>query len=164
MKRSQLLREEASRGDNYDKCAGDDVDSLKSSCASKGNRLSLTFSRKEPVLSQGIIASKALAENIEINGLDYYYDIGRSASSSRVLNRNQTDTRLRVERMFFEFQERRRKPPVWPDDGLEIDHCTAFMALLAESGKGAIDEKITYDYFRKLCKCFADLVSKALKH
>jgi hypothetical protein len=126
----------------------------------KVNRLSLSLTREEkPILSQGINTSKSLAENIEMNGLDYYYDIGKSASSSRILNPNQTDVRIRVERMFFEFQEKRGKPREWPEDGLEIDDCTTFMALLADSGKGAIDEKITYDYFRRLCRCFMDLVS-----
>ena len=40
-----------------------------------------------------------------------------------------------------------------------IDDCTAFMQLLADSGKGLLDTKITKRYFLKLVRIFGELVS-----
>lgn len=110
------------------------------------------------ILAQGIESSQVIAKNIQDNGLDYYYKAGKTASSGSTWSISKVDEFLRVERNFFEFQRLRGMPQEWPADGLAINDCTAFMKLLAESGRGLLDKTITKRYFLKLVRIFGDMV------
>src|SRR3954463_14948738 len=110
------------------------------------------------ILSQGVESSQTIVKNVENNGLDYYYEAGKTASAGSIWSIEKIDEILRVERNFFEFQRLRGMSQEWPADGLSIDDCTAFMQLVADSGQGLLDKKITKRYFLKLVRIFGDLV------
>ena len=74
----------------------------------------------EYVLSQGCESSQNLAKKVLDNGLEYYYEAGRSASVKSTSSIAKIDEILRIESTFFEFQKLRGLPSEWPVDGLTI--------------------------------------------
>jgi hypothetical protein len=108
------------------------------------------------------VTSQTITKNIREKGLDYYYNAGKKASEKSIWSPGKIAQTKHIERSFFEFQRIRLKPQAWPEDGLPIDDCTAFMQILAESGKGLLDRKITRTYFLKLVRIFGELVRFAL--
>jgi hypothetical protein len=110
------------------------------------------------MLAQGVESGRNIAEVVKTNGLDYYYEAGKNASAITTWSHSKIDEFLRIEHNLFEFQRLCGKPQEWPADGLPIDDCTAFMQMLADSGKGLLDKTITKRYFLKLVRIFGDLV------
>jgi hypothetical protein len=97
-------------------------------------------------------------DNIVNKGLEYFYTIGMSATITPTCSKSKINNQERVERLFFEFQKSRGLPEAWPENGLTIDDCVAFMQLMAKSGKGLIESRITKQYFSKNVRTFGDHV------
>jgi hypothetical protein len=100
----------------------------------------------------------SVARNLLRAGLDHYYNAGAIAATTSTWSVSKGDNMNRIERMFFKFQAFRGYPEEWPTDGLTIDDCTAFMQVIAESGQGILDKKITKTYFFKTVRGFDSLV------
>jgi hypothetical protein len=106
----------------------------------------------------------SVVRNLFRSGLDHYYKAGAIAATTSTWSVSKVDNMNRIEQMFFKFQAFRGYPEEWPANGLTIEDCTAFMQLIADSGQGLLDKKITKTYFLKSVRVFDNLVCYLLRN
>jgi hypothetical protein len=76
--------------------------------------------RKPLISSHGSELGRKLAKNIDEKGLEYYTKAGRNASTTSIQSFSKQNDFKRLERIFFDYQEKRGKAREWPDNGLTI--------------------------------------------
>jgi hypothetical protein len=104
--------------------------------------------------------SRSERESIPSREPSYYMEGGKRAISVERGAPSTLRKREMVERQWFNFLESQGSAREWVQSGPPVDLCAAFMHMIADTGVGKNEEKISMVWFKSIMETFLHLVSR----